>query len=90
MVMMSHAPLGICSWLILGGLAGWIAKQLAGAGLRMGLFAHILTGIVGAVIGGMIFHALGGAGVTGLNLYSLFVAVVGAACLLTLVKAIVK
>jgi uncharacterized membrane protein YeaQ/YmgE (transglycosylase-associated protein family) len=63
-------------WIILGLVAGYIANQIVyregkGLWLNMGL------GIVGAIVGGMIFSLLGGAGITGINPYSLIVAVVG-------------
>jgi uncharacterized membrane protein YeaQ/YmgE (transglycosylase-associated protein family) len=63
--------------ILLGGIAGWIASMLMGAG--GGLVWNIVMGIVGAVIGGFIMNALGQPGVTGFNLYSIIVAVIGAA-----------
>lgn len=76
--------MGLISWLVLGGLAGWVASIVAGANARMGLLANILVGILGAVIGGWIFNFFGGSGVTGFNAYSLLVATVGACALLFL------
>lgn len=66
----------ILGWIILGGAAGWVAALITGA--RSGLFANIAIGIVGAFIGGFVVSTLGGAGFTGFNAWSLFVAVVGA------------
>lgn len=80
--------MGIIGWIILGGLAGWIASLIAGTDKSMGIAANIVVGIVGALIGGFIFSALGGADITGFNLWSLFVAVVGAVILLSIVKMI--
>lgn len=77
--------LNLIVWLILGGLAGWIASMVMGRDAQMGAGANIVIGIVGAIIGGFLFNQFGGAGVTGLNLYSLLVAVVGAVVLLFLV-----
>ncbi|WP_211194620.1 GlsB/YeaQ/YmgE family stress response membrane protein [Pyxidicoccus fallax] len=82
--------IGICTWLVLGGLAGWIASMIKGTNARMGLFANIATGIVGALIGGWIASHLGGAPVTGLNLYSLAVATGGAVLLITVLQALRK
>lgn len=82
--------MGICAWLVLGGIAGWIASIIKGTNARMGLIANIATGVVGSMIGGWLFSLLGGRGVTGLNLYSLAVATVGAVILISIVQAIRK
>lgn len=82
--------MGIISWLIIGGLAGWIASKLMGTDASMGLMANIVVGILGAFIGGFVFSFFGGTGVTGFNLYSFFVAVVGASILIYVVKVIKK
>lgn len=78
--------MGILSWIILGGLAGWIASMFAKTNESMGIFANIIVGIVGALLGGFIFGLFGSDGVSGFNLYSLFVAIVGSFVLLTIVK----
>jgi uncharacterized membrane protein YeaQ/YmgE (transglycosylase-associated protein family) len=65
-------------WIILGGLAGWIAKSVTGIGERRGCIFNILVGIIGSVLGGLIFRHFGKVGVTGFNGWSLFVAAVGA------------
>lgn len=80
--------MGILGWIILGGLAGWIASALTGS--REGCAMNIVIGIVGALIGGFAFSLLGGTGVSGLNLWSLFVAVVGAIILIAVVRAVRK
>jgi len=80
--------MSILGWIILGGLAGWIASALTGS--REGCVMSIVIGIVGALIGGFAFSLLGGAGVSGLNLWSLFVAVVGAVILIAIVRAVRK
>lgn len=76
--------MSIVGWIILGGLAGWIASIITGRNNRMGCLANIVVGIVGAVIGGYLMNFIGGSGVTGFNLYSLLVAVVGAVVLLVI------
>lgn len=82
--------MNFCTWLVLGGLAGWLASIIKGTNARMGLLANVVTGIVGALLGGWLFRLAGGAGVTGFNLYSLLVATVGAVLLLTVMKAVLK
>lgn len=82
--------MGICAWLVLGGIAGWLASIIKGTNASMGMFANIATGIVGSMIGGWVFNLLGGRGVTGFNLYSLAVATVGAVILISIVQAIRK
>lgn len=68
-------------WIILGALAGWIASLIMGNGGRSWI-ANIIIGVLGAAIGGFVATLLGLGGVTGFNLYSLLVAVVGACLLL--------
>src|SRR5215469_2703958 len=77
--------MGILGWIVLGGLAGWLASRLV-RGTGLGLIGDIVVGIVGGVIGGFIIGALGGTGVTGFNLWSFVVAVIGAVVLLLLVR----
>ena len=72
-------------WIILGALAGWIAGMVMGT--SKGLLTNIIVGIIGAVLGGWLFNQFGTAGVTGFNVYSLLVAVVGAIILLVIVRA---
>ena len=80
--------MGIITWIVLGGLAGWVASMIQGADEHMGVFANIFVGIVGAVIGGFVFSLFGGEGVTGFNIYSFVVALVGAVIVLGLVKLV--
>ena len=79
--------MSIIAWIVLGLIAGFIASKLV-AGSGQGLLMDIVLGIVGAVVGGYLFTALGATGVTGFNLYSMFVAIVGAAVVLWLYHAI--
>ena len=75
------------AWIVLGLIAGFIASKIvnkSGSGILM----DILLGIVGAVVGGWLFNTFGGTGVTGLNLYSMLVAVVGAVLVLVIYHAI--
>lgn len=80
--------LGFIGWIVLGGLAGWVASMIAGTNARQGLLGNIIVGIVGALIGGFLFEFFGGAGVTGFNLWTFLVAVVGAVVLLFIWKLI--
>ncbi|WP_018149977.1 GlsB/YeaQ/YmgE family stress response membrane protein [Leeia oryzae] len=73
-------------WILLGLIAGFIASLIV-SGSDKGLIMDIILGIVGAVLGGWIFSLFGKSGVTGLNGYSLLVAVVGAIVLLVLSHA---
>ena len=76
--------MGIIARIILGALAGWIASMIKGRNHNMGAIANIIVGIIGAAIGGFVFRLTGGSSITGLNLYSLLVSVVGAVILLSL------
>jgi uncharacterized membrane protein YeaQ/YmgE (transglycosylase-associated protein family) len=78
--------MGIILWIIFGAIAGWIASAIMGSG--KGLLMDIVIGIVGAVLGGFIMSQFGKGGVSGFNLYSLLVAVLGAVVLLWIVKAV--
>lgn len=73
--------MSIIAWIILGLIAGFIASKIINKSGE-GLVLDIVLGIVGAVVGGWLFRTFGMSGVTGLNLYSLIVAVVGAIVLL--------
>jgi uncharacterized membrane protein YeaQ/YmgE (transglycosylase-associated protein family) len=75
--------MSIIGWLVLGLISGFIASKIA-HGSGQGLMMNIVLGIVGAIVGGFIFSTFGGAPVTGFNLYSMFVAIVGAIVVLFL------
>ena len=75
------------AWIVLGLLAGFIGSKLVNK-RGEGLILDILLGIVGAIVGGWLFRSFGSAGVTGLNLYSLLVAVVGAVVVLLVYHAV--
>lgn len=80
--------MGPIGWIVLGGLAGWIASKFVGTDAEQGLIGNIIAGIVGAVVGGWVFSLLGGEGVTGFNIWSFLVALVGAVVVLMIWKAI--
>ncbi len=79
--------MSILGWIVLGLIAGWIASLLVDNGGK-GPLLDMVLGIVGALVGGSIFAALGAAPVTGFNLYSLFIAVVGAVVVLVIYHAV--
>ena len=74
--------MGPISWIIFGGLAGWVASMLAGTNERQGCIANIVVGIAGAFIGGLLFGLVGGDVDWGWNIGSFVVAVIGALVLL--------
>jgi len=78
----------IITWIVIGGLAGWVASLITGTDKSQGLLGNIIVGIVGGLLGGFIFGLLGGAGFTGFNLWSFVVALVGAVILLLIWKLI--
>jgi len=80
--------MSIIAWIVLGLIAGFIAAKIVNK-KGAGFFLDIVLGIVGALVGGYIFTALGESGVTGLNLYSLVVSVIGAIVVLVIYHAIV-
>lgn len=80
--------MGIIAWIILGALAGWIASMIMKTDAEQGAVANIVVGIIGALVGGFLVGMLGGSDVTGLNLYSLLVAVLGAVVTLFVYKAV--
>ena len=73
-------------WIVLGAAAGWLADILMAS--AHGMLEDIILGIIGAFVGGFIFNLFGVPGVTGFNLYSLIVAVVGASVLIFLGRLI--
>jgi uncharacterized membrane protein YeaQ/YmgE (transglycosylase-associated protein family) len=77
--------MNILVWIIFGAIAGWIASIIMNKNRQMGALANIIVGIVGAFLGGWIMNSFGAAGVTGFNLQSLLVAILGAVVLLFIV-----
>ncbi len=78
--------MGILGLIIIGGIAGWLASLVMKTNASMGILANIVVGIVGAFLGGFLFGLVGGSGINGFNVYSLFVAFVGAVVLLGIVR----
>jgi len=82
--------MGIISWIVLGGVAGWLASIITKRNDQMGCITNIIAGIVGAAVGGFVFSLFGGTGVTGFNLTSLLVALVGAVIVLAVVNLVTR
>jgi uncharacterized membrane protein YeaQ/YmgE (transglycosylase-associated protein family) len=80
--------MSILAWIVLGLIAGFIASKIV-SGSGQGMLLDIALGVVGAVVGGYLFSAIGATSVTGFNLYSMFVAIVGAALALWIYHAVV-
>jgi uncharacterized membrane protein YeaQ/YmgE (transglycosylase-associated protein family) len=78
--------MSIIGWVILGLIAGFVASRIVNA-QGQGVVLDIVLGIVGAVVGGFIFDAAGGIGVTGFNAWSLLVAIIGSIVVLVLYHA---
>ena len=80
--------MSIIIWLVLGLIAGFIASRIVESSGN-GIIIDIVLGVIGAVVGGYLFTLFGAAPVTGFNLYSLFVAVVGAVVVLLIYHAVI-
>jgi len=81
--------MSVLGWIVLGLISGFVASKIvnrAGEGVVM----DIVLGIIGAVVGGWLFHQFGYAGVNGFNLYSMLVAVIGAVIVLVLYHALFR
>ena len=81
--------MSILAWIVLGLIAGFIGSKIVNR-TGEGIIRDIVLGIVGAVVGGFLFRLVGVQGVTGLNLWSLLVAVVGAVVFLLLYHALFR
>jgi uncharacterized membrane protein YeaQ/YmgE (transglycosylase-associated protein family) len=79
--------MSIVAWIVLGLIAGFIASKIVNR-TGEGALMDIVLGIVGAVVGGFLFNVIGAVGVTGFNIWSMFVAVVGAMLVLVVKHAV--
>ena len=79
--------MSIIGWLVLGLIAGFIGSKIVNK-TGEGVILDIVLGIVGGVVGGFLFSLIGAQGVTGFNLYSMFVAVIGAIVVLVIYHAV--
>jgi uncharacterized membrane protein YeaQ/YmgE (transglycosylase-associated protein family) len=85
---MDWNSMGWLAWLIIGAVAGWLASMVMRTNREQGLLVDIIVGVIGAFLGGLLFNTFGAAGVTGFNIWSLFVAFIGAVVLLAIVRLI--
>ena len=76
------------AWIVLGGLAGWVASMITKNNAQMGILWNIIVGIIGAVAGNFLLGLMGVKGLDGFTIYSFLVAVGGAALLLFLFNLI--
>ncbi len=79
--------MNILMWILLGALAGWLASLIMKTDAKQGTVADIVLGVLGAVVGGFAMNIFGQPGVTGFNLYSILVAVLGAIIVIYLGRA---
>ncbi|TCL67206.1 GlsB/YeaQ/YmgE family stress response membrane protein [Rhizobium sp. BK251] len=79
--------MSVIAWIILGLIAGFLGSKIVNKS-GQGMLMDIVLGIVGAIVGGVIFSFFGASGVTGLNIYSLVVAVIGAVVVLWIYHAV--
>ena len=79
--------MGILSWIILGLIAGFIGSKIVNR-QGQGFWLDMVLGIIGALVGGFLFDLFGASGITGLNIYSMVVAVVGSVVVLVVYNAV--
>ena len=79
--------MGLLAWVVVGGLAGWLASIVVGS--SFGLLKDVVIGVAGGLLGGFLFHTIGEPGLSGLSLWSVFVAFVGAVVLLFVLRLVI-
>jgi uncharacterized membrane protein YeaQ/YmgE (transglycosylase-associated protein family) len=79
--------MSVLAWIILGLISGFIASKIVNK-TGEGVILDIVLGIVGAVVGGFVFNAVGATGIDGFNIWSMFVAVIGAVVVLAVKHAV--
>ena len=79
--------MSIIGWIVLGLIAGFIASKIVNKSGE-GVLLDIVLGIVGAIVGGALFNEFGAVGITGFNLYSMVVAIIGAIVVLVIYHAV--
>ena len=77
-------PMSLLAWIVVGLIAGWLASQVVPS--RFGVIGDTIIGMLGALVGGFLFEQFGSTGTTGFNIWSVFVAFVGAVVLLVLIR----
>jgi len=82
--------MSILAWIIIGGIAGWLASMVMNTDASQGIILNIVVGIIGAFVGGFVFSFFGAAGVMDFSFYSLLVAFVGSLVLLLAYKLVAR
>ena len=82
--------MNIIAWIIFGAVAGWIASMIMNTDGEQGAAGNIIVGIVGAFVGGFLMQLIGSSGVTGFNIRSFLVAILGAVVFIATFKAVRK
>jgi Predicted membrane protein len=82
--------LGFIGWIIIGGLAGWIASRIKGTDAQQGIFLNIVVGVVGGLIGGFLLSLFGVDVAGGGLIFSFITCLIGAVILLSLIRLIKK
>jgi uncharacterized membrane protein YeaQ/YmgE (transglycosylase-associated protein family) len=77
-------------WIVFGAVVGWVASMIMKTNDQQGMVMNIVFGVIGAFLGGWLFEMFGAQGVTGFNLYSFVVALVGAVVVIGLAKVVMK
>lgn len=85
---MSGLSMGLMAWIIIGGLAGWVASKIKGTDAQQGLVLNVLVGIGGGLLGGWILNLFGVDVAGGGRVFSFFTCVLGSVILLTIVNKI--
>ncbi|KQB83403.1 GlsB/YeaQ/YmgE family stress response membrane protein [Corynebacterium oculi] len=85
---MSGLSMGLMAWIIIGGLAGWVASKIKGTDAQQGLVLNVLVGIAGGLLGGWILNLFGVDVAGGGRVFSFFTCVLGSVILLTIVNKI--
>jgi len=83
---MDMNEMGFIAWIIVGAIAGWLASKVMKTSHKQGLLMDIIVGILGAFIGGYLFEKFGETGITGFDIWSVFVAFTGAVVLLAAIR----
>lgn len=85
---MDMSQMGWLAWIVVGAVSGWLASLVMKTNRQQGLLLDIVVGILGAFIGGFLFQQFGSAGITGFNIWSVFVAFTGAVVLLAVIRLV--
>jgi uncharacterized membrane protein YeaQ/YmgE (transglycosylase-associated protein family) len=80
--------MGLILFIILGGIAGWLGSIVMQTDAEQGIGLNIVVGCAGALLGGLLFNMFGAVGVTGFNVWSMLVAIIGSILLLAVVRLV--